>query len=294
MRLLPIAALLCLALAAEALADAQSELDAGIDADRGGKYADALAHFSNYIALAPGKDEAYSWRGIENLRLGRFDEAIADYTKAIEINPAESAYYRSRGLAYAQNGDYGSAEADDGKAIAMAPDDASAYVDRANVYVATKRFKAAIADCNTVIDMIAEHRNRDGNDQEDAALAHANCGIAYSGMGRFEQAIAEFTDAIKAKPDDAANYVNRANAYINLDDGDSAIADCTAAIKMVTGHRNRDGNDKGDLALAYANRGIAHKHKGQKKPAIADLKKALELDPRLSLARKYLTEMGAS
>jgi tetratricopeptide (TPR) repeat protein len=46
-----------------------------------------------------GADDAYS-RGIDNLADGRFAEAVADFTQAIELDPQRANAYRLRGIAY--------------------------------------------------------------------------------------------------------------------------------------------------------------------------------------------------
>ena len=293
MRFPLIALLLVLGLSAPCLAaDADAERTAGIGADQDGKPEEAIAHFSKSIELAPNNDEGYAWRGLEEIKLRRYDDAIDDYTQAIAINPKEPAYYKSRGLAYARQGDPEHALADNGKAIDLAPDDASAYVNRANVYVALKNFDAAIADCNTVIDLVQKKGGKDGTDAEDLAVAYANRGIAYSALGRHDEALADLTEAIKRRSDAASSYVNRANVYINLARYDKAIADCNTAIKLVDEHRNTDGNDRHDLALAYANRGIAYSGAGKTKQSKADFAKARSINPTLRIDETTLPTRG--
>jgi tetratricopeptide (TPR) repeat protein len=49
-----------------------------------------------------------------------------------------------------------------------------------------------------------------------------------------------------------------------------------------------------NLALAYAARGLAYEHKGDRDRAIADYSKAIELDPNLAPAKEGLKRLGVS
>ena len=60
-------------------------------------------------------DDAYS-RGIDNLADGRFAEAVAEFTQTIELDPQRANAYRLRGIAYNNVGETARAEADYDKA----------------------------------------------------------------------------------------------------------------------------------------------------------------------------------
>ncbi len=62
-----------------------------------------------------GTDDAY-YRGVDNLLEGRFAVAVADFTQAIELDPQRANAYRLRGIAYNNTGEEASAEADYKKA----------------------------------------------------------------------------------------------------------------------------------------------------------------------------------
>jgi tetratricopeptide (TPR) repeat protein len=98
-------------------------------------------------------------------------------------------------------------------------------------------------------------------------------GLAAHKQGNTQEAIAQFTQAIKLDPNYTDAYNNRGNAYYDLDDYDKAIADYAQAIKI----------DPGD-ADAYNNRGIAYHNLGDYDKAIADYAQAIKLDPNLAQA----------
>jgi Flp pilus assembly protein TadD len=49
---------------------------------------------------------------------------------------------------------------------------------------------------------------------DSGATAHANKGVQYSSQGAFDQAIQEFTEAIKINPNDARFYKDRGGVYL--------------------------------------------------------------------------------
>ncbi|MGV0005256.1 MAG: tetratricopeptide repeat protein [Candidatus Porifericomitaceae bacterium WSBS_2022_MAG_OTU9] len=66
---------------------------------------------------------------------------------------------------------------------------------------------------------------------------------AQNDMDKYEEAIVDYTEAIKLKPDNPAAYYNRASTKSNLGRHDEAIEDYTEAIKL-----------KPDNPAAYYNR----------------------------------------
>jgi tetratricopeptide (TPR) repeat protein len=99
-------------------------------------------------------------------------------------------------------------------------------------------------------------------------FAYFNSGNANKNKGLYDQAIADYTQAIRLDPNYAAVYNNRGNAYDDKGDNDRAIADYTQAIRL-------DPN----YASAYYGRGNAYYMKKDYDRAIADYTQAIRLDP---------------
>ena len=85
-------------------------------------------------------------------------------------------------------------------------------------------------------------------------------------MERHEEAIADYDEAIRLKPDYAQAYYNRGNAKGRLERHEEAIADYDEAIRL-----------KPDHAQAYYNRGAAKAALDLRDEARKDFEIALEL-----------------
>ena len=125
-----------------------------------------------------------------------------------------------------------------------------------------------IAGCSAVLS-----RSRITNG--DRAFALNNRGFAYDVKGDHDRAIADYNEAIRLKPDDAAVFNNRGFVYDKMGDHDRAIADYNEAIRL-----------KPDLANAFNNRGATYEAKGDHDRAIADYAQAVHLKPDYAIAFK--------
>jgi tetratricopeptide (TPR) repeat protein len=108
-----------------------------------------------------------------------------------------------------------------------------------------------------------------------SAFAYFNSGGTHLENGHLDQAIADYTEAIKLKPDFFLAYLNRGTARRKKGEIDLAIADYTKAIQL-----------RADLYDAYTLRGICYGKKGLYAEAVADYTKALKKKPH------YLTYLG--
>jgi tetratricopeptide (TPR) repeat protein len=86
--------------------------------------------------------------------------------------------------------------------------------------------------------------------------------------GDYQQAITDYTEAIRLKPDYAEAFNNRGNSYSELKQYDKAIGDYNEAIRL-----------KPDYALAFGGRGNAYYYLRQYDKAIADYSEAIRLKP---------------
>ena len=103
---------------------------------------------------------------------------------------------------------------------------------------------------------------------DNLAVAFTNRGLAYKMKGQWDRAIADYSEALRLKSDDAQVFNNRGNAYYHKGQLDRAMKDYDEAIRL-----------QPDLAEAFGNRGNVYRKKGQFDRAIIEYDKAIHLNP---------------
>jgi tetratricopeptide (TPR) repeat protein len=111
------------------------------------------------------------------------------------------------------------------------------------------------------------------------ADGHIIKGNAYYSDKKFDDAIEEYTAAIKLNPIDALAYNNRGLTYKKIKKFDRAIEDYNKAIEL-----------EPKFAMAYNSRGIAYGAIKKFDRAIEDYNKAIELDSKFAIAYLNLAE----
>jgi tetratricopeptide (TPR) repeat protein len=99
-----------------------------------------------------------------------------------------------------------------------------------------------------------------------SALQHR--GMEYTTQQQYPEAIVDFTEALKLKPDDAGIYERRAYVEMKTNAYDKALTDYSEAIKL-----------KPNEVRYYLYRSYIYETKGDVKNSLADTEKALKLDP---------------
>ena len=107
----------------------------------------------------------------------------------------------------------------------------------------------------------------------DTELSHYSKGEAYSRENKYEQAISEFTDAVRLDPGFAAAFESRCVAYLNLADKMRALDDCNKAILL-------NPNE----CCAHYIRAIIYGDLGQHQKAIEDFDQAIRINPLYAAA----------
>ena len=124
-------------------------------------------------------------------------------------------------------------------------------------------------------------------------LGYHKRGMAYAEKGEDDQAIADFTEAIRLYPTANPPYQRarlveahnaRANCHEKKKEHDKAIADYTQVIQIGTGGFLDLGETlvfAGFAANAHYKRGVLYDDKGDHEKAVADYKEAARLAPEL-------------
>jgi tetratricopeptide (TPR) repeat protein len=130
-----------------------------------------------------------------------------------------------------------------------------------------------ISGCTAVIQLGRETK-------PNLAIACYNRGNDYSDQDLYDQAIADYTKAIKLDPKNPHYILNRGLAYRSKGDNDQAIADYTEAITL-----------KPDYADAYNSRAWAYHEKGADAQGLPDAEKAVALAPKDAAAIETRAEI---
>ncbi len=165
----------------------------------------------------------------------------------------------NRGNAFLSKSDFERAFADFNTAIRLDPKNAWAYAERGNLYKNKGDLDHALADLNESIRLDPNY-----------ALAFFSRGDLYKNRGDFTRAMADMNESIKLDPNYAPAYFTRGRLSYMLGNNPAALEDFTKSIKLDT-----------EDATAYFNRGVAYYLVGGRTAdAVADFKKAAELNPK--------------
>lgn len=111
------------------------------------------------------------------------------------------------------------------------------------------------------------------SDDQPKAVAHVDCGLAYSAIGQQESAIDQYTIALQIDPNTIGAYANRAHAHRTQGDLTQALADYDAAIRLISS--DTDITNTLSAANVYWGRGDTYLKLGQKDKGYADFNQAV-------------------
>lgn len=238
--------------------------------DTGRKLAGCTAIIDKGELPAAALAIAHSRRSDVYLEALKPDDAIGDRVKALELQPDDPAYklrlidsYTLRGAQRLEKGDVDSALADYGALIRLDPSNHESHLARSGAYVRMKDYKQAIADLQTVAKLQGEA------DTHRKALArlYELSGVEHLLNKAFDQAIADFTEALQRDPVREVLYLNRAAARAGKNDAVRALEDYAEVMRI---------NPQG--AEPYLRRGELLRARGSHADAIADFTEALKRD----------------
>jgi len=155
------------------------------------------------------------WKHIENNNYAEtFDEcAFGAAQEALRIAPQNAQALALRGFLYRTKRDYDSALSDLTEAIQIAPENFLFYNVRSTIYERKEMFGKAIEDLSFVITKTGSHYD------------YAKRGSLYFKTDDFENALKDYTEAIRLNPDYENHYTMRAEVYRKLGKNDLAEAD---------------------------------------------------------------------
>lgn len=210
------------------------------------------------------------------------DKVISYCDAAIQCAPQDADCYALRGQAKFQKGLDDEALEDCVRAIRLKPSSASAYYTASNIMVKRAWFVEALtllkeADhwghphaaefLDRLGRLVAQPPYSEPEGGSLSATSYVRQGALYESLGRYDEAIASTTEAIKRGPQEAAAWNNRGYAYSKIGEFSKALDDLNRAIEL-------DPRD----ALFFINRGLVFDALGAYDDALKDHNHAIRLD----------------
>jgi tetratricopeptide (TPR) repeat protein len=122
-------------------------------------------------------------------------------------------------------------------------------------------------DWDKAIELLRKAADLEHKYADELSAVYQQRGYASATNQQFQDAINDYSEAIKLKPDDARIYEQRAAVEMKSNDTDKALADYSEAIKL-----------KPNEVRYYLYRSYIYETKDDIKSSLADTEKALKLD----------------
>ena len=124
------------------------------------------------------------------------------------------------------------------------------------------------AEAGEILEAAAGAGREEVRRKPNLSLPHQNLANALRGLGRFDEAIAEYRTAIRINADDSLTHNNLGNVLEERGRLEEAIAEYRAAIRLAPA-----------FAAAHQNLGFALQKEGKLEDAIAEYRTAIRLNP---------------
>ncbi len=125
-----------------------------------------------------------------------------------------------------------------------------------------------------------------GSEAANRAASYNNRGVLHFAAANFDDAMADFTEAVHLKDTLTFAHINRGNIFNLREQWAQAISAFDRAIEL--GVQSSEEREVRELARAHFNRGIAHENLEQLREAYLDYLKASELAPEWEEPRREL------
>eukprot|EP00933_Yihiella_yeosuensis_P019486 TRINITY_DN15780_c0_g2_i1.p1 TRINITY_DN15780_c0_g2~~TRINITY_DN15780_c0_g2_i1.p1 ORF type:complete len:330 (-),score=80.66 TRINITY_DN15780_c0_g2_i1:56-973(-) len=265
-------------------------------------YSEALEVLQDVVVLS-NRSATYAQRR-------RFDKALADAEKALKIEPSWPRLYHRKGHALFHLGKFEQALESFRKGLELDPQDSSllAAVERLLEHTEEGRndIGSASADDNSTTNSNnnnnnSNNSNSNNNDNTNASSNPAGCpskadefrekGNAFFREGKHSKAVRAYDEAIRADPNDAKSWANRAAAQtaMLLEFGKGMPPEKMRSNPYYTNSMNDISKSLSldpHYVKAWARKGQLHAMTGEIQEASAAYSKGLAIDPESKECRK--------
>jgi len=231
------------------------------------RWTEARAHLDQALRLSPPALQATLYRTRARLHQaqGAFSAALDDYDRALKHEPRGLAGAQvpgdllEKGRILVQQGKYAEAVAALDAALALQPGQPAAQRLRAEALLHLDRFAEAVQALTQCLTTEAVKR-------QPLAAVYLARGRAQSALGKFAEAVDDYTRALELQPENAVAQANRGWAYVVLDAYQLALRDFEKVVAVDP--TSADGHNGRAYALVRL---------GQYRRAVEDAERALKL-----------------
>jgi len=249
----------------------------------------AAVHSDSMMCIIknPSSAAALRFRATVERERGESGVAIEWFDQAIKLEPINAEGYSGRGSAYVA--DYRKSMsrkdlkdlgiADFNKALELDPKQADAILELVMLKQDSmgSGYLSLIPEYNRAIEIF-----RARNNPRSLARALSKRGSAYSLSTKYNEAIADYTEALKTDPTRYDDYMNRSIAHMGMKNTAAQLQDLTSLI-----------NSPEPTVFAYSSRGGLYEQVGDLVKAVADYRAALKLDPSNGYIKDRLPKLEA-
>lgn len=210
------------------------------------------------LAIDPHNLDALFYRGFIHQYNNRYKQAIDDFTALLGIKNDDMDALAWRGRSLMETSQLEAALTDLNRVISLNPQYSLAvYIDRATIHQALGNNDLFYRDYQVFISR-----------QPSTADDYLTLGSFWDTLGKPEQSIVQYSNAIKLNPKSPRAYWSRAGAYFKLNQYQAALDDFAESINRAP--RN---------AVGYMGRAYMLWKLNRPNQALQDISKAIELEP---------------
>lgn len=203
--LLLAAAAILLVPAAPVLADTPSEIAQVLmrradDLVLQGQYIEALDMYREAIELDPYSSQTWNRLGMVQMKVGRFPDAVESFQKALDIDPYDTVAWKNKGDALQAQKLYPAAIDSYDKGLAINANDLYTLYEKGVCLQEMGRPDKAMEVYSEVVRLAEREMRRNPNEAMYNAQLWTTMGDALARLGRFQEALEAYQEAIKINP----------------------------------------------------------------------------------------------
>ena len=271
--------------------DAAAYASLGVVLAKQQKYPEAVTAYKKALSLDPRLPGIELNLGLAEFKQGHFHDAIVPLKAVVAKDSGNFQARTLLGLSYYGAKQYGKAIESLKVAVQADPGNAELQQVMAQSCLWADQYQCALDGFRQIL-----------LTQPNSAAAHVLIGEALDGLGKTREAIAEFQQAAQVSPHEPNVHFGLGFLYWKsqdyerakeefqaelTNDGDNAqawayLGDTEMKLgnrEMAASHLNKAIQLQNDIRMAYIDRGILLSEENKYKDAIADFRKAVELDP---------------